>query len=84
MNTNQENLTELIDLLLKATTHDDMALALQEILTPAELRDIPKRLQIMKLLEQGLPQREIAKRLGVGIATVTRGSKELQARTKTG
>jgi TrpR family trp operon transcriptional repressor len=50
---------------------------LKGILTPAELAEIPTRLVIVKLLKKGIPQHAIAKKLGVGIATVTRGSKEL-------
>lgn len=58
---------------------DEKALGnfLTAILTQKELTEIPTRLEIVKLLKQGLTQREIAKRLGVGVATVTRGSKEL-------
>lgn len=51
---------------------------LHSILTPAEFEEIPKRLQIVKLLMKGVPQREVAQKLGVGIATVTRGSRELK------
>lgn len=51
---------------------------LQAILTTQELEIIPKRLQIVKFMEKNVPQRTIAKKLGVGIATITRGSKELQ------
>lgn len=36
--------------------------------------DVTKRLQIFEMLEQGVPQRQIAEKLGVGIATVTRGA----------
>lgn len=50
---------------------------LQALLTPKELSEIPHRIQIIKLLKAGLPQREVAERLGVGIATVTRGAKEI-------
>lgn len=50
---------------------------LKAILTPQELEVIPKRLEIVKMLKAGVPQRKIADKLGVGIATVTRGSKEL-------
>ena len=39
------------------------------------------RLQIFNLLEEGVPQRQIADRLGVGIATVTRGSNALKKKT---
>ena len=48
---------------------------LEAILTPQELRELPRRLEIVKLLHQGMPQREIAQSLGLGIATVTRGSR---------
>lgn len=51
---------------------------LSAILTPKELDELPKRLQIIKQLKQGIPQREISEKLGVGVATITRGSKELQ------
>lgn len=50
---------------------------LDGILTPQELEEIPVRLQIVKLLKKGIPQHEIAQKLGVGVATVTRGSKEI-------
>jgi len=51
---------------------------LRAILTPQELEAIPKRLEIVKMLKQGVSQREIADKLGLGIATVTRGSRELK------
>ena len=51
---------------------------LEGILTPKEMLEIPMRLQIVRMLKQGTPQHEIAEKLHIGIATVTRGSKELQ------
>lgn len=51
---------------------------LANILTPKELEDISLRLQIIKLLKSGLPQREIAKKLRVSIGTVSRGSREIK------
>jgi len=50
----------------------------EAILTPKELGEIPTRLQIVKMLKQGVSQRKIVDKLGVGVATVTRGSKEIQ------
>ena len=69
---------ELIDHLLKADNSQRMEQTLRSLLTPAELSEISKRLQIFKLLESGMPQRQIAEKLGVGIATVTRGSRALK------
>ena len=59
--------------------HISLAEALRDLLTPSEFAEVVKRLQIFKLLEQGVPQRQIAETLGVGIATVTRGSRALRA-----
>ena len=78
MNTQHTYLIELIDHLLKATDRRQMEKTLNGILTPNELQEIPRRLQIINMLKEGIPQREIAKKLGVGIATVTRGSRALQ------
>lgn len=71
-------LSELINLLLSINTKEDMKNFLLGILTPKELEEIPNRLSIIKMLKKGLPQHQIAEKLRVGIATVTRGSKELQ------
>lgn len=68
----------LIDTLLQIKTKAEMRDFLLGILTPAELVEIPTRLQIVKKLKQGVGQHQIAQELGVGVATVTRGSKELQ------
>ena len=51
---------------------------LNGILTPKEKEELVQRLNIIKMLKAGLPQHEIAEKLGVGVATVTRGSKEIQ------
>ena len=75
---NKKFLQELIDELLHIDSKEDMEDFLRGILTPAEIEELPKRLQIIKLLKAGMPQKEIAERLGVGIATVTRGSKEVK------
>lgn len=50
---------------------------LTDILTAGEYEEIARRWQIIKMLDAGKSQREIAEELGVGVATVTRGAKEL-------
>lgn len=50
---------------------------MEDILTPAEFEDIVTRWQIIKQLSRGVPQRKIAISLGVSIAKITRGSREL-------
>lgn len=71
-------LNELIELLLNIKNKADMKDFLLGILTPKELEEIPTRLQIVKKLKAGIPQQKIAEDLKVGIATVTRGSRELK------
>ena len=72
-----KKLRDLIDQLLKIKTQEEMEDFLLGILTPKEREEIPVRLQIVKMLRNGITQHEIAESLGVGIATVTRGSREL-------
>lgn len=69
---------ELIRHLLAIDTPDAMDSALESLLTPAEYQEISKRLQIFKLLNDGVAHRKIAELLGVGIATVSRGSRALR------
>ena len=51
---------------------------LKSIFTAAELKDLDSRWQIIKQLQEGEPQRSIAKNLGVSLCKITRGSKELK------
>lgn len=51
---------------------------LRNILTPKELDEVARRLQIVKMLHKGTAQREVAEKLHVSIGTVSRGSRELQ------
>lgn len=74
----KKHLRELVDQLLSIKREEIMEDFLMGILTPKELEEIPARLRIVKMLKKGISQHEIAHKLGVGIATVTRGSKEIQ------
>lgn len=69
---------ELLEAFLKNKTSGEMFEFLNGILTPRELDELTTRLQIVKLIKKGLPHQEIARRLKVGVATVTRGSRELR------
>jgi TrpR family trp operon transcriptional repressor len=75
----KSDLTEVAKYLLAQKHLPAMTEALEALLTPYEQEEVIHRLQIFTLLTKGLSQREISKQLGVGIATVTRGSKALQA-----
>lgn len=69
---------QLQDFLLNIKTKEEMKNFLLGVFTPQELDEIPMRLQIIKMLKKGVPQKEISRRLGVGIATITRGSREIR------
>ncbi|OGD10044.1 hypothetical protein A2397_04845 [Candidatus Amesbacteria bacterium RIFOXYB1_FULL_44_23] len=69
---------ELVDALLQVENKSDMLELLKGLLTLGEIAEISRRLKIVKMLKSGLSQREIAEKLRVGIATVTRGSKEIK------
>lgn len=68
----------LVRVLLRLKTRLAVEDFLRGILTPQELEQLALRLQIVKRLKKGETQRDIADDLGVGIATVTRGSRELK------
>ena len=51
---------------------------LEGILTPTELNQVVTRLEIVRRLKNGEAQHRIAADLRVGVATVTRGSREIK------
>jgi len=75
---NNGQINELADAIVGIEERQEAKDFLKNILTPGELDEIVKRLQIIKLLKKGVPQREIAKKLDVSIGTITRGSRELK------
>lgn len=48
------------------------------MLSPGELKKVLNRWEILLLLHQGHPQREIAERLSAGVQTVSRANRLLQ------
>jgi TrpR family trp operon transcriptional repressor len=73
-----ENLSELAHTL--ANTQDPALIEsfLSGLLTPSEAADIAARWALVKALRDKVPQREIAKNLGVSLCKITRGSRELK------
>ena len=57
---------------------DEVNKFLSEILTPSEMNTLTKRWRILKMLNEGTSQREIAKELSVSLCKVTRGAKILK------
>ena len=75
-------LEPLVNHLLVQNSPEAMEKTLRELLTEGELADVANRLQIIEMLQEGIPQRQIADKLGVGIATVTRGSHHLKRKSQ--
>ena len=68
----------LIDLLLDITTKAKARDFLESMFSPEEIEAFEKRVNIIRMLLNKKSHREIASTLNVGIATVSRGSKELK------
>ncbi len=69
---------ELIGILHKNSNNKELLREfLKDLLTPSEYRDIGIRWQIIKRLVNRSTHRQIASDLKIGIATVARGSREL-------
>lgn len=58
----------------------EMRAFLEELLTPAEIRDITLRWQLLERLALGTTQRQIAKDLRISLCKITRGARILKQR----
>jgi TrpR-related protein YerC/YecD len=72
-----ERTRSMFEAILSLGTVDEAAAFFRDLCTLAELDAMSQRWQIVLLLEQGLPYREIAERTGSSTATVTRISQWL-------
>jgi Trp operon repressor len=69
---------DLYRLFASVRSEKEAEMLLKDILTPRELDSIAERWRLVRMLASGVPQREIAKRLGVSISKITRGSRMLK------
>lgn len=72
------DITDLFELFSSIQTKKEAEMLLKDILTPQELEVIAERWKLIQALGSGMTQREVAKKCGVSISKVTRGSHELQ------
>jgi TrpR family trp operon transcriptional repressor len=78
-NNSEQYKRELIDVLYKISKDKNLlADFVKDILTPREFENIGVRWQIVKRLARGEHQTAIAEDLHLGVATVTRGSREMR------
>ena len=73
-----ENLSEMASALAGTTDTGFIEDLLRCLLTPAERADVAARWALVKALNQKIPQREIARDLGISLCKITRGSRELK------
>lgn len=72
------NDNEFFKVLSSISDEETMAKFLREMLTEKEFRDLSLRWRLLKLIEQKMPQREIASKLGISLCKITRGSRLLK------
>lgn len=70
--------SELVDALCQIRQRDEMTRFLQELLTEKEMDDVVFRWRLMKDLHKGETQRSIAKKHGISLCKITRGSRILK------
>lgn len=69
--------SEIVDLIHSTKDKPLLEDLLLGITTPREREELVMRVAIVRMLLDGESQRTVSEKLGVGIATVTRASKEL-------
>ncbi|WP_223292788.1 Trp family transcriptional regulator [Breznakiella homolactica] len=74
----EKNIGEMSRALARTKDPELVESFLRCLLTPAEITDIAARWALVKALDQKIPQREIAKDLGLSLCKITRGSRELK------
>ncbi|MDD4736539.1 MAG: Trp family transcriptional regulator [Kiritimatiellae bacterium] len=75
--------SELVAIFSRIQDQKVMKKFFQEIFTDAERSDLELRWELMKRLHDGIPQREIASKLGISLCKITRGSKIVKSKTST-
>lgn len=74
--------SQLMSVAKEAADHGQHEMLLTMLMTPDERESLVARMNILcELLKGEMSQRQVSQMLGVGIATITRGSNELKSRT---
>ena len=78
-----DNWQQLMDLAKTAVEKDQHELLLTMMMTPDERDALVARINIFcELMKGEMSQRQVSQMLGVGVATITRGSNELKAKSE--
>lgn len=74
---------QILDLIKSSSESNQHEMLLTMLLTPDERESLIARVNIFRELLTGeMSQRQISQMLGVGIATITRGSNELKSKSE--
>ncbi len=73
----QMNFEDFVELVYMTRDKDLLRDLLYSVTSASERHEIPRRIEVVKRLLAGNTQPQIAGDLGIGLATITRGSKEL-------
>ena len=76
----KEALNELAAVLADTRESSTMRALLEALLTPRERARLALRWRLVCLLTSGVHQRSIARKLGISLCNITRGSRELKRR----
>ncbi|NLH17982.1 MAG: transcriptional regulator [Phycisphaerae bacterium] len=74
------SIDDLMDVFCRIRRPEEMRQFFDEIFTSAERHDLALRWELMQMLHEGLPQRDIAAQLGISLCKITRGAKILKQR----
>lgn len=69
---------ELLEAIVSLETVDEAAAFMRDLCTRKELEEMSNRWEAVKLLDQGIPYRDISDRTGLSTATITRINQWLQ------
>ncbi len=74
----QRSIEELSTVLAKTTEKEWIRRFLYDLLTPSEIREIAGRWLLVREIDRGTTQREIARKYSLSLCKITRGSRELK------
>lgn len=73
-----KDINRLIEMIQEAKIKGKLENLLLGLLTQREIEEFAQRITIVRLLKSGMSQHAIAKKLNIGVATVSRGAKEIK------
>lgn len=74
----EKDMRLLVESLFKADSKEKMENLLLGLMTTKEIEEFAERIRIVQLLKKGIGQHDVAAKLGTGVATVSRGAKEIK------